>query len=51
MNGATALIETLADCEVELCPANPRTSEMHLVQALDATPGPFVSEARGQLER
>ncbi|MFT6402786.1 MAG: acetolactate synthase-1/2/3 large subunit, partial [Pseudohongiellaceae bacterium] len=29
MNGATALIETLADCGVELCMANPGTSEMH----------------------
>ncbi len=38
MNGATALIETLADCGVELCIANPGTSEMHLVQALDRVP-------------
>tara|TARA_B110000483_G_scaffold79612_1_gene99104 strand:- start:925 stop:1596 length:672 start_codon:yes stop_codon:yes gene_type:complete len=38
MNGATALIETLADCGVELCIANPGTSEMHLVQALDSVP-------------
>lgn len=38
MNGATALIETLADCGVELCMANPGTSEMHLVQALDSVP-------------
>ena len=38
MNGATALIETLADCGVEFCIANPGTSEMHLVQALDAVP-------------
>lgn len=38
MNGATALIETLADCGVELCMANPGTSEMHLVQALDRVP-------------
>lgn len=38
MNGATALIETLADCGVELCIANPGTSEMHLVQALDNVP-------------
>ncbi|HAI14910.1 MAG TPA: hypothetical protein DEG93_09090, partial [Gammaproteobacteria bacterium] len=36
MNGATALINTLADCGVEFCIANPGTSEMHLVQALDA---------------
>lgn len=38
MNGATALIETLADCGVELCISNPGTSEMHLVQALDRVP-------------
>ncbi len=38
LNGATALIETLADCGVELCIANPGTSEMHLVQALDRVP-------------
>lgn len=38
MNGAAALIETLADCGVELCLANPGTSEMHLVQALDQVP-------------
>jgi acetolactate synthase-1/2/3 large subunit len=38
MNGAQALIETLADCGVELCIANPGTSEMHLVQGLDAVP-------------
>lgn len=38
MNGATALIETLAECGVEFCIANPGTSEMHLVQALDSVP-------------
>ena len=38
MNGATALIETLAECGVDFCFANPGTSEMHLVQALDAVP-------------
>ena len=38
MNGAQALIESLADCGVELCLANPGTSEMHLVQALDKVP-------------
>lgn len=38
MNGAKALIETLADCGVEVCFANPGTSEMHLVQALDSVP-------------
>ena len=38
MNGAQALIETLTKGGVELCLANPGTSEMHLVQALDQTP-------------
>jgi len=38
MNGAKALIETLADCGIEYCIANPGTSEMHLVQALDSVP-------------
>lgn len=38
MNGATALIETLANCGVDICIANPGTSEMHLVQALDRVP-------------
>ncbi|MEZ5491210.1 MAG: acetolactate synthase large subunit [Gammaproteobacteria bacterium] len=38
MNGAHALIETLANCGVELCIANPGTSEMHLVQGLDSVP-------------
>lgn len=35
MNGAEALIETLADCGVEVCFANPGTSEMQLVAAVD----------------
>lgn len=35
MNGAQALIGTLADCGVRACFANPGTSEMHLVSALD----------------
>ncbi|MCB1671351.1 MAG: acetolactate synthase large subunit [Gammaproteobacteria bacterium] len=38
MNGAHSLIATLADCGVELCIANPGTSEMHLVQGLDSVP-------------
>jgi acetolactate synthase-1/2/3 large subunit len=37
-NGAQALIRTLADCGVEVCFANPGTSEMHFVAALDAVP-------------
>ncbi|MGE0827739.1 MAG: acetolactate synthase large subunit [Hyphomonadaceae bacterium] len=38
MNGAAALIKTLADCGVTACFANPGTSEMHLVAALDREP-------------
>jgi acetolactate synthase-1/2/3 large subunit len=38
MNGAQALIRTLAGCGVEVCFANPGTSEMHFVAALDAVP-------------
>ncbi|TAL73325.1 MAG: acetolactate synthase large subunit [Rhodanobacter sp.] len=38
MNGATALIHTLADAGVEVCFTNPGTSEMHFVAALDAEP-------------
>ncbi|GJL97174.1 MAG: hypothetical protein DHS20C06_09910 [Hyphobacterium sp.] len=35
MNGADALIATLADGGIEVCFANPGTSEMHLVDAID----------------
>jgi acetolactate synthase I/II/III large subunit len=35
LTGADALVRTLADCGVTHCFANPGTSEMHLVQALD----------------
>jgi acetolactate synthase-1/2/3 large subunit len=38
MNGAQALIRTLVACGVEACFANPGTSEMHFVAALDAVP-------------
>lgn len=38
MNGADALIQTLSDCGVEVCFANPGTSEMQLVAALDRQP-------------
>jgi acetolactate synthase I/II/III large subunit len=38
VNGAQALIRTLAGCGVEVCFANPGTSEMHFVAALDAVP-------------
>ncbi len=39
MNGAQALIATLSDCGVDVCFANPGTSEMQLVAALDEQPG------------
>lgn len=39
MNGAQSLIRTLADAGVEVCFANPGTSEMHFVAALDSVPG------------
>jgi len=37
-NGARALIHTLLDSGVEVCFANPGTSEMHFVAALDEVP-------------
>jgi acetolactate synthase-1/2/3 large subunit len=44
MNGAQALITTLVSNGVDVCFANPGTSEMHFVAALDS-----VSEMRGVL--
>ncbi|QNI08752.1 acetolactate synthase large subunit [Mycobacterium kubicae] len=44
MNGAQALINTLVDGGVDVCFANPGTSEMHFVAALDA-----VADMRGVL--
>ena len=38
MNGAQALIRTLASSGVEVCFSNPGTSEMHFVASLDAVP-------------
>ena len=38
MNGAQALMKTLADAGVTVCFSNPGTSEMHFVAALDAEP-------------
>ncbi len=38
MNGAQALITTLVDNGVRVCFANPGTSEMHFVAALDSVP-------------
>ena len=39
MNGADTLVRTLLGAGVDHCFANPGTSEMHLVQAIDAEPG------------
>ena len=39
MNGAEALIQTLKDCGVDVCFANPGTSEMQLVAAIDGQHG------------
>ena len=39
MNGAEAFIETLSACGVEVCFANPGTSEMQLVAAVDRQHG------------
>ncbi len=44
MNGGQALIRTLVDSGVDVCFANPGTSEMHFVAALDDVP-----EMRGVL--
>jgi acetolactate synthase-1/2/3 large subunit len=44
MNGAQAVVRTLVNCGVTTCFANPGTSEMHFVAALDAVP-----EMRGVL--
>ena len=38
MNGAEALIQTALNCGVDICFANPGTTEMPLVAALDAAP-------------
>lgn len=38
MNGAESLIRSLTGAGVDVCFANPGTSEMHLVQAIDAVP-------------
>ena len=39
MNGAQSLAKTLVNCGVDVCFANPGTSEMHFVAALDSIPG------------
>jgi len=39
MNGAESLVRTLLASEIDVCFANPGTSEMHFVAALDRVPG------------
>src|SRR5579872_11120 len=39
MNGAESLVRTFVGCGVEVCFANPGTSEMHFVAALDKVSG------------
>ena len=39
LNGAESLVQTLAASGVTMCFANPGTSEMHFVAALDRIPG------------
>jgi len=39
MNGAESLVRTLVGAGVDTCFANPGTSEMHFVAALDSVPG------------
>jgi acetolactate synthase I/II/III large subunit len=39
VNGAESLVHTLLECGVTTCFANPGTSEMHFVAALDRIPG------------
>ncbi|WP_272700442.1 acetolactate synthase large subunit [Desulfovibrio sp. Fe33] len=39
LNGADSLVATLVESGVEVCFANPGTSEMHFVSALDRIPG------------
>ena len=37
-SGAESLVQTLVDSRVDVCFANPGTSEMHFVAALDTNP-------------
>ena len=39
INGAQSVVQTLVNCGVEVCFANPGTSEMHFVAALDSVGG------------
>ncbi|TNC22779.1 acetolactate synthase large subunit [Amycolatopsis alkalitolerans] len=50
MNGAQSLIRTLVDAGVDVCFANPGTSEMHFVAALDSDGGPGMRGVLGLFE-
>ena len=39
MNGAESLVQTLINCDLDVCFSNPGTSEMHFVAALDKIGG------------
>jgi acetolactate synthase-1/2/3 large subunit len=39
MNGAESIVHTLLGGGIDVCFANPGTSEMHIVVALDRIPG------------
>ena len=53
MNGAEAILRTLADNGVEVCFTNPGTSEMQMVAAFDREPRvrPVLSSLRGRRHR
>ena len=51
MNGADALMRTLVDNGVTACFANPGTSEMHFVAALDNVERQNVRTDRAECER
>jgi acetolactate synthase-1/2/3 large subunit len=39
LNGAESLVRTLLNCGIDTCFANPGTTELHIVSALDRIPG------------
>jgi hypothetical protein len=48
MNGAASVVQTLVDAGVEVCFANPGTSEIHFVASLDRQSGarPILASGR-----
>jgi len=49
MNGAESLVATLVDAGVEVCFANPGTSEMHFIAALDRSERMGVAASRAAI--